>query len=286
MKVTALAPWYGSNRLLAAKVGELLDGCSWVGVPFVGGLSELVHLTARTVVANDLHRHIVNMAAVVACPLNGPRLYRRLRREVFHPDTLANAQAFCNRMEALGDRPQDVEPAVCFEWAAAYFICAWMARNGTAGTDGEFKAGLSFRWEAGGGDSAVRFRSAIFSLRDWRRVLARVTFDCRDAFEFLAKCKDQAGHGLYIDAPWPSDGDHYRHKFTEAQQRQLAEVLTGYQQTRVVVRFGDHELIRELYPASHWRWLQQTGRTAANKAKAEVLLVNQTVGDLFGDAST
>ncbi len=33
----------------------------------------------------------------------------------------------------------------------------------------------------------------------------------------------------------------------------------------------NHPLIRELYP--DWKWIEQAGRTAANKAKAEVLLV-------------
>lgn len=28
---TAIAPWYGSNRILAKHVGEELAGCTWVG---------------------------------------------------------------------------------------------------------------------------------------------------------------------------------------------------------------------------------------------------------------
>jgi len=39
MKVKALMPWFGSNRLLAHRVGELLEGCSWVGVPFAGSMA-------------------------------------------------------------------------------------------------------------------------------------------------------------------------------------------------------------------------------------------------------
>jgi hypothetical protein len=30
MAVTALAQWYGSNRMLAAHVGRALDGCEFV----------------------------------------------------------------------------------------------------------------------------------------------------------------------------------------------------------------------------------------------------------------
>src|SRR5581483_2099678 len=65
VKITCLAPWYGSNRMLAAHVGKALDGCSWVGLPFCGGMSEVPHIKARTIVCNDRHRAILNLAAVV-----------------------------------------------------------------------------------------------------------------------------------------------------------------------------------------------------------------------------
>jgi len=67
MKVTALAPWFGSNRMLGAEVGKALAGCSWVGVPFAGGMSELAHIKCSTLAVNDLHRHIINLACVLAC---------------------------------------------------------------------------------------------------------------------------------------------------------------------------------------------------------------------------
>lgn len=41
MKITALSPWFGSNRMLASEVGKHLTGCKWVGIPFCGGLAEL-----------------------------------------------------------------------------------------------------------------------------------------------------------------------------------------------------------------------------------------------------
>jgi DNA adenine methylase len=42
----------------------------------------------------------------------------------------------------------------------------------------------------------------------------------------------------------------------------------------VVVRFGDHPLIRELYPESHWTWVRQTSRAQSNDDVREVLLLN------------
>lgn len=264
-EVTALAPWFGSNRTLASHVGAALEGCNFVAIPFAGGMCEVPHIKARTLAINDMHRHVVNLARVAADGVLGPKLYREVRRTPFHPDSLAAAQERCRKH---GDTSWPSLP-----WAIDYFVCCWMGRSAVAGTEGEFSGKPAMRWDAAGGDSAVRYQSAVRSLVWWRQTLRRATFTTLDAFDFLAKCKDKPGHGLYVDAPWPDDGDGYAHKFGESQQRRLAIVLAAYQQTRVVVRFGDHLLIRELYPEPLWTWHLLTGRTMANKAKAEVLIV-------------
>lgn len=269
MKTRALAPWFGSNRTLAHHVGAHLDGCEWVGVPFAGGMSELAHIAARTVVVNDLHRGVINLARVVADPMLAPRLIRGLRRVPFHPDSLADAQERFNICGALGapDLPD-------FTAARDYFLCAWMTRNGTAGTDAETTAALSVRWDAGGGDSVVRFRSAVESLREWRGILARCSFSTLDVFAFLDKVKDRPTHGIYLDPPFPGPGDAYRHKLTEAHQHQLAARLGSLAHCRVVARFYDHPLIRHLYPEPFWVWHHLAGgRTQANNAAPEVLLI-------------
>ncbi len=269
MKVKALIPVYGSNRMNASRVGELLKGCSFVGIPFAGGLCEVPHIEARTVVANDLNRAAMNLASVVSHERLGDKFRKQMNGLAFHPDTLATAQTICRDRETTG-----VQRTFDFPWAASYFICAWMARNGTAGTDGEFKAGLSIRWEAGGGDSVVRFRNATEALADWHDTLKRCTFQTLDAFDFLAKCQDRKGHGYYCDPPWPDDGDGYKHKFDWVEQRRLAKVLSKYHHARVVLRYGDHSLIRELYPESDWTWVRFDGRTQTNASKREVLIVN------------
>lgn len=274
MSTNALAPWFGSNRTLAHHVGAALAGCEWVGVGFAGGMSELKHITARTVVVNDLHRHVINLAYTVG--QNGAELAAYLDALPFHPDTLARAQERCQLIEG-GER---VGPEHTFEWAAAYFVCAWMARNGTAGTDREFKTGLSVRWDAGGGDSAARFRNATESLRDWQEVMKRCTFTILDVFAFLCRVKDDPRHGLYLDPPFPDAGDAYRHKFTEAHQHQLAERLTRFDRCRVVVRFYDHPLIRALYPEPFWSWHHLTGgKRQTNTAAPEVLLIRNPPAD-------
>jgi DNA adenine methylase len=271
MKTTALAPWFGSNRLLAENVGRALDGCSWVGVPFAGGMCELAHIKAPTLAVNDLHKHVINLARVVAHPRLGPALIRRLRRVQFHPDNLSAAQERCRD---FWDRspPKIEHESGILDWAEDYHVCVWMARNGTAGTDGEFKAGMSIRWKPGGGDSAVRFRSATESLRSWMKVLRKATFTTLDVFDFLDKCKDEDGHGLYCDPPFPGPGDAYKHTFTEADHWRLSERLSVIERCRVVCRFYDVPLVRKFYPESVWVWNYFVGRKQTNDAAPEVLL--------------
>ena len=261
-KIKALVPWYGSNRILAKNVGDLLGRRSWVGVPFAGGMCEITYINARTVVVNDLHGHVMNLAVCVADPVIGPKMWRMLRRLPFHPTTLVESQSWCRN-----NRP-DCPDVVS---AMKYFTSAWMSRNGKAGTKDEFDAGLSVRWEAGGGDSAVRFHNAVMSLREWRRILSRCTFVCLDAFEFLSRCQDKKEHGIYCDPPWPGDGDSYLHTLSFTDHERLARCLSEFEHAQIVVRLGDCELARSLYRHG-WNWHKQTSRTAANKDKHEALI--------------
>lgn len=270
LKVTAVAPWYGSNRMLADRVGEALAGCKWVGVPFAGGMSELARIKARTILVSDLHRHVINLARVIADPKGVAVLRDKVDAVALHPDALAAAQERC-RLRENGDW---VGPDDEVDWAADYFVTAWMARNGAAGTDREFDAGISVRYHSEGGDSAVRFRNAASSLVEWSTLMRRCTFVVSDVFEFLAKCHDRPDNGLYLDPPFPGPGDKYRHKFGPDQHRRLADALLAeFDRTRVVCRFYDTPLVRELYPEPAWTWTLLTGRKATNELAAEALIV-------------
>lgn len=244
MPIGAIAPWFGCNRLLGAEVGKALHGCSWVGVVFAGGMPELVHIAhppapnvggPRTILVNDLHADVINLAHVAADLVLGPQLYRRCRRMLVHSimlgelqERLKDARA-ADGSEFLFTRPGSSQaPSIKRErpnldWAVEYFAAVWMARSGSAGTDGELDAGLAVRWEAGGGDPARRYINAVKSLMGWRRVLARCTFTCMDAFDFLEKVRlawekptteKGGGRGVYVDTPFPDVGGGYRHKFS------------------------------------------------------------------------
>ncbi len=269
--ITTLVPWYGGNRRLAGEVGRELAGCSWIGVPFAGGMPELRHLRALTIVVADLHRHVINLARVLQHERAGVRLIRELRRECFHADTLARAQAAA----ALYAAPADPTEPPDYGAAKAYFLSQWMGRSGRGGTDTELRGKLPVRWNAAGGDSCTRYRTAVESLRTWREVMARCNFLVSDVFDFLERVKDQAGHGIYLDPPFPGVGDEYSHQFDAASHRRLATVLGRFGSTRIVCRFYDAPLVRELYPAP-WFWRSITGGIDQHgQAKPEVLLCNQ-----------
>ncbi len=267
MKIKAIVPAFGSNRTLAKHVGAALDGCSWVGIPFAGGMSELLYITARTLLVADKHRHVINLASVLGHPVHGPQLYRRLRRKILHPAELRPAQLFCV------NRPPFTIPDL--HAAENYFVASWMGRSAKALTDGEFKGRLCLRWDAGGGDSTVRYQSAVSSLRAWRKVLQRASFAVLDVRDFAAKVKDRKGHGVYVDPPFMGPGDAYKHKFSAADHRWLAEWLAGFKNTRAVCRFYDIPQIRSLYPESRWEWRSFDGRKQTNATAPEVLLVSR-----------
>ena len=267
MKIKAIAPWFGSNRMLASRFCRELDGCNWVGVPFAGGMSELAYIHARTIVVNDIHRHVINLARVVAEPELRTPMLRELSRKPFHPDELDAAQERCKACTP-GDAP-DIEAAT------DYFVCVWMGRSHIAGGNDEFHGRTSTRWNASGGDSVVRYRSAIKGMVAWSRIMRRCTFRTDEAIEeFLPRCEDTVGHGLYCDPPFPGPGARYKHTLTIEQHESLADVLSRFKSTRVVCRFYDHPLVRRLYPSGVWQWHSLTGRTQANTVGAEVLLIN------------
>lgn len=181
-------------------------------------MPEVAEIDARTIVVGDVHRHVVNLAMVMADTTLGPKLYRRLRRLPFHPEVLLGAQERCGDWEASSH----VNGMLCLPWAVDYFVACWMGRSANAGTTREFDGGLPVRWNANGGDSNTRYRAAVASLNAWRRILRRCNFVTMDCFDFLAKCDDEPGHGVYCDPPFPDCGAKYRHSFTTDQHRRLA----------------------------------------------------------------
>jgi site-specific DNA-adenine methylase len=283
-KTKALGNWFGSNRTNAPRVGAELKGCTHVVLPTFGGGSELPYIDARQIIVNDLHEHMINLAATMAHPVDGSRVYRALRRISFSTAVLEAARHVCQgrdnrRFVTLSGMEGHTAKSIL---AAAYFVCIWQGRGGKAGTKGEFKGALPIRWNDGGGSSVVRYQSAIGGALWFRRFLRRCEFSALNVFDVLPKVHNKPRHGVYLDAPWPDAGEEYLHGFTERDQRRLAVELERFTETRVVVRYGDHPLIRELYQRPRWTWIEFDSRDQANQKKPEVLIIN---GPSYGAAA-
>ena len=268
MNIKQLADRYGSNRMNAHRPAELLRGCACIAVPFAGGLCEVPHFKANVILVNDLDRHVMNLAAIVRD--EPQRLTELCDATLFHPDELSKAQEICKRKR--------VSEIPCVEWAHAYYVASWMTRGGKMGTKGEFEQGMSTRWKSGGGDSVVRFRNATEGIKEWSEAIRYCTFTTLDAFDFLAESKkrDIAENGIYCDPPWVGDGKNYTHavapQLEQGWHSRLACVLGAFESTKIVVRYGECEEIRRLYPEHLWTWHRLESRTQANQAKAEVLI--------------
>ena len=128
--------WCASIRFAPNHTGEELAGCSWVGVPFAGGMSELAEITARVVMVNDLHRHVINLARVVADAALQRNLFHDLRRIPFHDDELARYQTRARYLEATIDPEQPPN----YEAALSYFVACWMGRSSKAGSVARIRA--------------------------------------------------------------------------------------------------------------------------------------------------
>lgn len=276
MKITALAPWFGSKRNLAPEIVRELGEHRVYWEPFCGSMAVLLVKPACIMESvNDLHGDLINLARVVQCPRLGACLYRRLRRTMMH-ETLHREAAERHRARGyLGNTLPDVEAAY------DYFLCAWLGRNGVAGTS-SYNQGFCVRYTANGGHAATRWNSVIQSIPAWRDRLRNVTILCRDGFELMDRMDDKAGTAMYVDPPYIVKGAKYVHDFTGPDHKRLADSLGRFKETRIVVSYYDHPLLAELYPAWAKRTIEVTkamvnqgmrDKSGAVKAQ-EVLLIN------------
>jgi DNA adenine methylase len=166
-----------------------------------------------------------------------------------------------------------------------YFLCAWLGRNGVAGT-GSYNQGFCVRYTANGGHASKRWDSVVHSIPAWRRRLRNVTILCRDGLELLPRIDDREGTAIYCDPPYLVKGASYVHDFATSDHAHLAEALHRFRHARVVVSYYDHPELDRLY--SDWtkrrivvsKALAHQGRRGENDTKAvEVLLTN---GPSFG----
>lgn len=111
----------------------------------------------------------------------------------------------------------------------------------------------------------------------------------RDGIELCERVEDTARVVIYADPPYLVKGANYVHDFLAADHHRLADVLSRFRRTRVVVSYYEHSLLAELYPGwtkivcTTTKALVNGGLRTKGKVEApEVLLMN---GPALGGAA-
>lgn len=278
MKISAIAPWFGSKRTLAPAIIEQLGPHSCYWEPFAGSCSVLLSKPPAVYESvNDLHGDWYNLALALQDASLAPQLYERVYRTLFHERLLPTAKATLRK-----PLPQDLPDLERAYW---YLVFSWMSLNGVSGTPLHHTGTFAARYSAKGGNGATRWRSVVESVPDWHERLRGVQILNRDAFVILEAIDDSAGTSIYVDPPYFTKGARYVHDFTSDDHVRLAKVLGRFKSARVVLSYYDDPALDELYPA----WSRKSCVVAKSmvnggmrdkkgrKDAPEVLLVNGDV---------
>lgn len=257
MTIKALAPWFGSKRTLAPRIVAELGKHRVYWEVFAGSMAVLMAKpTCVMETVNDLHGDIINLARVVQREDLAVELFARMSRTLMHEGLMHEA---AERMRARGNVPAGDEPSL--ERAAEYMLCAWLGRNGVAGTQ-SYNQGFCVRYTANGGHAAKRFQSVTASIPAWLERLRNVTILNRNTRDIMPRIRDEKGTAIYLDPPYVEKGATYVHDFDDGQEwagmfcgdaerpmshSELAEMAGRFKKARVVVSYYDHPTVRELY---------------------------------------
>lgn len=261
MKTSSALSWFGSDSEVAADLARFLDNCRHVTIPFVGGASIIPHLKARAIVANDLHSHAINF-------------YRCLGGRYGHEariDLICQCQHTLSHPEEIARARELLASGQLTDQAWAFWATCWIGRKGKGGTTEPAKL-PSVRWNANGGTNASRIQAAANDLDAWATTFERCEWQEECFRMLLPKVKDQRDCGIYVDAPWRGAGDEYLHSFTDQDHRDLRNALGRFEQTTVVVRYGDDDFLRELYVG--WEIIEASSRTQSNARTGEIWILN------------
>lgn len=268
-KTKSVLPWFGANSKGGPLIWKLLSGdkvagiqpCNYTAIPFCGGLPELPYLNGQ-VLANDLHEDAWNF---YSCSQQSPEsLAKSIDEFICHPSALLEAI----KQHANKSRSQFGS----ISRAAGYWAMCWLSRKGQGGT-GKEGISQSVRHSGDGGGNASRLQAVKDDFPYWHDQFKRCEFLCEDFRVFMERPHDKLRNAIYCDAPWVEQGKAYLHSFDEQDHRDLRERLERFRKTRIVVRYADDPLLRELYlKEDGWTWIHVEGMTQAG-AKDEVLIV-------------
>jgi DNA adenine methylase len=268
MKTKSALSYFGSDSEVAKPIAAMLDHCKHVTIPFCGGMSILPHLKARAIIANDFHNQVINFYRFASGRFGEVaqrELIEKCQSTLSHPEEINLAKMYCDS-EMLRDS---------LNQAWAFWVLCWVGRKGKGGTKNQ--GGMpSVRRTADGGTNATRIKAAADDLEEWKKQFQRCEWESVCFRELLPKVADKPLCGVYCDPPWVGPGSGYLHSFTEQDHRDLASLLRRFEHTTVVVRYGDHPLIRELYADPYWTIIESESRDQCNKWKGEIWITNKS----------
>lgn len=274
MAITAIAPWFGGKRNLAPAIIQELGPHRSYWEPFCGSMAVLLAKPVASMeTVNDLHGDLVNLARVVQREDLAIDLYGRLARTLMHEELM---HAAASRCRSRGNAPACEEPDT--DRAYDYMLCAWMGRNGVAGTQ-SYNQGFCVRYTQNGGHSAKRWVSAVESIPAWHQRLRAVTILNRDGFRLIERIEDSPNTVVYCDPPYVEKGAKYVHDFACGDHERLATLLQRFRRARVIVSYYEHESLLSLYPG--WTFVPLAAKKSlglgsnGRAAKApEILIIN------------
>lgn len=276
-KIKALAAWFGGKRTLAGRiVEEVGDHSAWWELGCGSLAVTLAKPPCSMETCVDLHGDLTNLAFVVQDVDLAEQLYDRLGRTLLSRELCDRSrQVICEEPAPQAMDPADVERAY------HYMVLSWMGRNGASGTN-HYNSGFCIRYTKNGGAAATRFRSAVESIPAWHERLQSVTIMRANLFDVAERIEDSPRVVIYCDPPYVKKGALYLHDFEADDHAKLANRLSRFKHTRVIVSYYDHPLVRELYADWTWRHLDATKalvsqgmRDKGGAVKApEVLLIN------------
>lgn len=256
--------YHGGKWRLAPWIIEHLPEHRIYVEPFCGAASVLMRKPrSYSEVINDLEGEVVNVFRVLKDPDQADELERQLRLTPFA------RQEFDLSWQPAGGALENARRTIMRSFMG--FGSASVTRTGTTG----FRAAAS----RSGTTPAHDWSRLPKHLQSWTKRLRGVVIESRDALEIIEQ-QDTPETAFYIDPPYVSDTRNtrgaYRHDYTDADHRRLAEQLHGVQ-GGVVLSGYDCDLYRELFGG--WRKVQREVNASGQQGgidRTECLWLNPT----------
>ena len=270
LKTKSPISWFGADSSVALDIANLYpeDQVHHMTIPFAGGLSILPHLGfCRGILANDIHQDAIRFYQTIKDETKRYHVAKACAESLSHPAELEQAKRDLELTRAIETYSLYPPDSINIVHAISFWKLSWLGRKGSLGSSGEDKISLSFRRTAEGGANASRIESAAEDIERWGQLFKRLDLTSEDFRKTLEKAHDKPTCAIYCDPPFFEVGK-YKHGFTEQDHKDLQSALSRFEHSPIVVRYGDHDFIRDLYAG--WDYQDAESRNQSNKMKGEV----------------